>query len=96
MFKFFVGCFNYIKFIDHAGQVEIRDCSNIPSPNSVNIGYNKKGYLQFSFSNGWILSGRLHNATQWLSESIKFDMQPENLDIVIPASYISNQAQRTL
>jgi hypothetical protein len=91
-----VGRFNYIKFIDHNGKVEIRDCSNIPSPSSVKIGYTEKGYLQFSFDNGWILSGRLHTATQWLKESIKFDMQPTNLDSVVPAVCISNRIQKTL
>ena len=96
LFEFMVGRFNFIKFVDYDGQIEIRDFSNIPKPSSIKFGYNEKGYLQFTFDNGWILSGRLHTATQWLKESIKFDMQPENLDAVIPAIHLSVHHQGTL
>jgi len=96
LFEFMVGRFNFIKFVDYDGEIEIRDFSNIPKPGSVKVGYTEKGYLQFTFDNGWILSGRLHTATEWLKESIKFDMQPENLDAVVPAIHLSVNHQETL
>ena len=74
LFEFMVGRFNFIKFVDYDGQIEIRDFSNIPKPGSVKVGFNEKGYLRLIFDNGRILSGRLHTATEWLEKSIKFDM----------------------
>jgi hypothetical protein len=96
LFEFMVGRFNFIKFVDYDGQIEIRDFSNIRKPSSVKVGYTEKGYLQFTFDNGWMLSGRLHTATEWLKESIKFDMQPENLNDVVPAIHLSTHQQGTL
>jgi len=93
MFNFMVGKFDYVKFIDHDGKIEVRDFSDIPQPNSVEIEYEGKGYLYFQFDNGWRLSGRLHTATQWLKKSIKFDLQPVDLDTVVPAIYISSFSQ---
>jgi len=88
MFSFMVGKFNYIKFIERNGKVEVRDFSNIPRPNSVKIEHKRGGYLYMHFDNGWRISGRLHTATQWLRKSIKFDIQPVNLDDVVPVFYI--------
>jgi len=88
MFDFMVGKFDYIKFVEHDGKIEVRDFSGIPKPNSVKIEYTGTGYLHLHFDNGWVISGRLHTATQWLDKSIKFDMQPCNLDSVVPAVYI--------
>lgn len=96
LFEFMVGRFNFIKFIDYDGQIELRDFSNIPKPSQVRIGSNKKGYIQFAFDNGWVISGRLHTATEWLKESIKFDVQPENLDAVVPATHLSVLNQEKL
>jgi len=89
MFDFMIGKFDYIKFVDHDGDIEVLDFSNIPAPNSVKIGYTSKGYLRLVFDNGWKISGRLHTATQWLKKSIKFDVQPMNLDEVVPALHMS-------
>ena len=66
-----------------------KDFSDIPKPNSVEIEYQGGGYLYLQFDNGWRLSGRLHTATEWLKPSIKFDIQPVNLDSVVPPIYIS-------
>jgi len=88
MFDFMVGKFGYIKFVDLDGEIEVRDFSDIPKPNSVKIEYKRGGYLYLKFDNGWEISGRLHTATEWLKKSIKFDMQPCNLDSVVPAIYI--------
>lgn len=93
MFGFMVGRFDYVKLIDHDGEIEVRDFSDILKPNSVEIKYVEGGYLHFQFDNGWRLSGRLHTATQWLKKSIKFDVQPANLDSVVPAIYISTFSQ---
>lgn len=88
MFNFMVGKFDYIKFVEHNGEIAVRDFSDIPSPSSVEVEYGGSGYLYLQFDNGWRISGRLHTATQWLKKSIKFDMQPCNLDSVVPAIYI--------
>ncbi len=89
LFDFLVGKYEYIKFINHDDKIEIRDFSNIPKPQTVKITYSGTGYLQFNFSNGWKLSGRLHTASKWLSKKpIKFDVQPRNLDELVPAIYI--------
>ena len=96
LFEFLVGRLSFIKFIDYGGEIEIRDFSEIPKPNSVIVGYNEKGYLYLTFSNGWRISGRLHTATEWLKPSIKFDMQPVNLDEVIPAIRLYSRFQETL
>lgn len=88
LFDFMVGKFDYVKFIDHDGRIEVRDFSDIPKPNSVEIEYGGDGYLYLQFDNGWRISGRLHTATQWLKKSIKFDMQPVNLDSIVPAVHI--------
>ena len=93
MFDFMVGKFDYVKFVDHDGEIEVRDFSDIPKPSSVEIEYERSGYLYFQFDNGWRLSGRLHTATEWLKKSIKFDLQPVNLDSVVPAVYISTFSQ---
>jgi hypothetical protein len=93
MFDFMVGKFDYIKFVDHDGQIEVRDFSDILTPKSVKIEYEEGGYIYFQFDNGWRISGRLHTATQWLKKSIKFDVQPVNLDSVVPATYISTFSQ---
>ena len=93
MFDFMVGKFDYVKFVDHDGKIEVRDFSDIPKPNSVKIEYKGSGYLYFQFDNGWRLSGRLHTATQWLKKSIKFDVQPANLDSFAPAIYIPTFSQ---
>lgn len=84
MFDFMVGKFDFVKFIDHDGKIEIRDFSAITKPNSVKIEYKDGDYLYMQFDNGLRISGRLHTATEWLKESIKFDMQPVNLDSVVP------------
>ena len=89
MFDFMVGKFDYVKFVDHDGKIEVRDFSDIPQPSSVEVEYEGSGYLYLQFDNGWRLSGRLHTATEWLKTSIKFDIQPVNLDSVVPAVYIS-------
>jgi len=88
MFHFMVGKFDYVKFIDHDGRIEVRDFSDIPKPNRVEIEYEGDDYLYLQFDNGWRISGRLHTATQWLRKSIKFDVQPVNLDSVVPAAHI--------
>jgi hypothetical protein len=88
LFEFMVGKFDYVKFIEHNGKIEIRDFSRLPKPNSVRIEYEGGDYLKFHFDNGLSLSGRLHTATEWLRRSIKFDIQPINLDSVVPAIYI--------
>jgi hypothetical protein len=88
MFDFLVGKFSYIKFVDQNGKIEVRDFSNIPKTSTVTIEYKKGGYLHLQFNNGWIISGRLHTATEWLKKSIKFDIQPNNLDSALPAIYI--------
>lgn len=93
MFDFMIGKFDYVKFVDHDGEIEVRDFSNIPKPSSVKIEYEGSGYLYFQFDNGWRLSGRLHTATEWLKKSIKFDLQPLNLDSVVPAIHISTFSQ---
>ena len=87
MFEFMVGRVDYIKFVDRDGIIEVRDFSRIPSPKSVKIEYRK--YLYFKFDNGWIISGRLHTATEWLKKSIKFDLQPVNLDSLVPPTPIN-------
>lgn len=89
MFDFMVGKFDFVKFVDHDGEVEVRDFSDLPRPKSVEIEYEEGGYLYFQFDNGWRISGRLHTATQWLKRSIKFDLQPVDLDAVVPAVHIS-------
>jgi len=88
MFDFMVGKFDYVKFIDHDGRIEVRDFSDIPKPNSVEIEYEGDDYLYLQFDNDWRISGRLHTATQWLKKSIKFDIQPVNLDSMVPAVHI--------
>ena len=88
LFSFLVGKYDYIKFIDQDYKIEIRDFSRTPKPNSVKVEYREGGYLYFLFDNRWKLSGRLHTASEWLIKSIKFDIQPINLDEVVPASYI--------
>lgn len=93
MFDFMVGNFDYVKFIDHDGRIEVRDFSDIPKPNSVEIEYEGDGYLYLQFDNGWRISGRLHTATQWLKKSIKFDIQPVNLDSMVPAVHIEISSQ---
>jgi len=93
MFDFMVGKFDYVKFVDYDGEIEVRDFSGIPKPSSVKIEYEGSGYLYFQFDNGWRLSGRLHTATEWLKKSIKFDLQPVNLDSVVPAIHISTFSQ---
>jgi len=89
MFDFMVGKFDYVKFIDHDGQIEVRDFSDIPKLNSVEVEYKGTGYIYFRFDNNWRISGRLHTATEWLKKSIKFDLQPVNLDSVVPVVNIS-------
>jgi hypothetical protein len=93
MFDFIVGKFEFIKFVDHDGKIEVRDFSYISKPNSVEVEYEGSGYLYLQFDNGLRISGRLHTATQWLRKSIKFDMQPVNLDSIVPAIYISQYSQ---
>ncbi|MGB9693504.1 MAG: HaeIII family restriction endonuclease, partial [Fervidobacterium sp.] len=88
MFNFLVGKYDYIKFILLNGRIEIRDFSRTQKPTSVKVEYREGGYLYFEFDNGWRLSGRLHTATEWLKKSIKFDIQPTNLDSVIPPAYL--------
>ncbi len=88
MFDFLVGKFDFVKFVDHDGGIEIRDFSNILRPSRVEIEYEGTGYLHVNFDNGWRLSARLHTATEWLKKSIKFDVQPMDLDSVVPAIYI--------
>lgn len=88
MFSFLVGTYDYIKFIDHDGKIEVRDFSRTTKPNSITVEYKEGGYIYFQFDNGWRLSGRLHTATEWLKKSIKFDIQPTNLDSVVPPTYI--------
>jgi len=85
LFEFLVGKYDFVKFVDHDGKIEVRDFSAIPKPRSVKIEYDGRGYLYLQFDNGWRLAGRLHTATEWLKKSIKFDVQPVNLDSVIPA-----------
>ena len=89
MFDFMIGKFDYVKFVDHDGKIEVRDFSDISKTSSVEVEYGGNGYLYLRFGNGWRLSGRLHTATEWLKKSIKFDVQPVNLDSVVPAIYIS-------
>ena len=89
MFDFMVGKFNYVKFVEHNGEIEVRDFSDIPKPNTVKIEYEEGGYLYLQFDNDWRISGRLHTATEWLKKSIKFDLQSVNLDSVLPATFIS-------
>lgn len=89
LFSFMVGRYDFVKFVDHEGRIEVRDFAAIPKPKAVKVEYTGTGYLYLKFDNGWILSGRLHTATEWLKKSIKFDVQPQNLDKVIPAIYLS-------
>lgn len=93
MFDFIVGRFDFVKFVDHDSKIEVRDFSNITQPDSVKIEYDHSGYLYLQFDNGWRLSGRLHTATEWLKPSIKFDIQPVNLDSVLPANYLSKSSE---
>lgn len=88
MFSFLVGTYDYIKFIDHNGKIEVRDFSRTAKPSSMVVEYKEGGYIYFQFDNGWRLSGRLHTATEWLKKSIKFDIQPINLDSVAPPTYL--------
>lgn len=85
MFDFIVGKFDFIKFIDIGGAIEMLDFSLLTKPKSVKVNYKDGDYLYIEFDNGLITSGRLHTATEWLAKSIKFDMQPVNLDSLITA-----------
>ena len=90
LFDFLVGKYEFVKFIDRDGSVEIRDFAAIPKPKAVAIAYSGSGYLYLSFSNGLKLSGRLHTASEWIrKKSVKFDIQPQNLDEIVPAKHIS-------
>jgi hypothetical protein len=79
---------NKVSLTSRAKEMQQRDQKRTPKPNSVKVEYREGGYLYFLFDNGWKLSGRLHTASEWLIKSIKFDIQPINLDEVVPASYI--------
>jgi len=88
MFNFLVGKYDYIKFIVLNSKIEVRDFSRIPKPQSVKVEYQEGGYLYLQFDNGLKLSGRLHTATEWLKKSIKFDIQPVNLNFIVSPAYI--------
>ena len=87
LFKFLVGTTSFYKVIDYDDRVLIRDFNSIGSPDSVVAKVEGKSYVYLTFSNGWILSLRLHTASSRLGSSLKFDTQavstPKAKEIIV-------------
>jgi len=90
LYDFLIGDRDFIKVVSRKNDIEISDFSELPKPKSVTLSYSALGYIQFTFDNGLVLTGRLHNAEKELHtttgkrrKTAKFAITPINLKDVI-------------
>ena len=83
LFTFLVGKTNFYKIIDFRDEIHIYKFYEIKLPESVKAETYQDSYVILYFSNGWVISMRLHTAASILGKSLKFDTQPVNLEEMI-------------
>jgi len=88
LFTFLVGKTDFYKIIDFTNEIHIYKFHEIDLPQSVKAETSGDSYVKLYFSNGWVISMRLHTAASNLGKSLKFDTQPMNLDEMIPKEII--------
>lgn len=77
LFTFLIGNKNFYKITAGNGNVHIQEYADIQEPDSVHAVVKDDSYVILSFSNGWVLSLRLHTAKTDITKtpSLKFDTQ---------------------
>jgi len=75
-FSFIVGMTDYHKIIVYNEKIEIHEFALMPPVNSLKAMQIGNSYINVRFSNGWIISMRLHTASSKIKGvSLKFDTQ---------------------
>jgi hypothetical protein len=73
-FRFIVGMTDYHKIVVYHDKIEIFEFAFMPPVNSLSAVQSSASYINVSFSNGWIISMRLHTASSEIEGvSLKFD-----------------------
>jgi len=82
-FSFIVGMTDYHKIIVYSDKIDIHEFAAMPPVNSLKAMQVGNSYIHVRFSNGWIISMRLHTASSRIKGvSLKFDTQL--LDVSTP------------
>ncbi|MCG2710861.1 MAG: HaeIII family restriction endonuclease [Candidatus Omnitrophica bacterium] len=79
LFNFLVGSEKFFKIIDFPDKVKILDFESVRMPEQVEASMKGESYIILDFSNGFVLSMRLHTAASKMGKSLKFDTQPMKL-----------------
>lgn len=81
-FTFLVGNLSFYKIIVYTDTIKILEFREIEKPNTFTAEVVGDSYVHLEFSNGWILTMRLHTASsRFDSGSLKFDTQPFKIDV---------------
>jgi len=81
-FEFIVGITDFYKVVVTDKSIEIMAYVDIDKPNSLKAKIRSSNYVDVSFSNGWVLSMRLHTASSKIKGvSIKFDTRVQESPI---------------
>lgn len=88
-FTFLIGNTNFYKLIARGGSVTIHEFNNIAIPSTLKARVVDKSYVEVVFSNGWVISMRLHTASSRIGTSTKFDSRlGMNIKSVVPTIII--------
>jgi hypothetical protein len=76
-FKFIVGTINFYKIVVNSKSIEISEYAELTPVKGLTSEIKNKSYVIVTFSNGWVISMRLHTASSKIKgTSLKFDTQP--------------------
>lgn len=80
-FSFIVGMTDYHKIIVYSDKIEIHEFASMPATHSLKAIQVDNSYIHVRFSNGWVISMRLHTASSKIKGvSLKFDTQLLNVN----------------
>ncbi len=89
-FSFIVGMTDFHKVIVYPEKLEIHEFAFMPAVSSLSAVQRNHNYVDVSFSNGWVVSMRLHTASSKIKGvSLKFDTQLLSTNVpveIIPLS----------